>query len=341
MLRLLVILAGLVVSASAPLFAAERPAKELFGAAALPADLPPSPIGFYSRGCMAGAVQLAPDGPNWQAMRLSRNRQWGLPILVDFLQNLAQDAAAQDGWPGLLVGDMAQPRGGPMSSGHASHQIGLDADIWLTPMPNRRLSGREREDISATPMVEPGPHIVYADRWTAAHGRLIRRAALDPRVERIFVAPGIKKKLCETAGSDRGWLRKVRPYYGHNYHFHVRLSCPPGTPCRGQAAPPPGDGCGADLDYWFSAAPYKQAAPPTKPQRPPKPVTLADLPPACATVIGAAPTPGSMTMQQAFSGYRGPVAAAPAFAEPAAPAADPLAALIQAPRLPRPRPQGF
>jgi penicillin-insensitive murein endopeptidase len=233
---------------------------------------------------MAGSVALPHDGPHWQVMRPSRNRQWGLPILVDFLQKLARDAAAEDGWPGLLVGDMAQPRGGPMLTGHASHQTGLDADIWLTPMPNRRLTAREREEISAVPVVEPGPHLVHENIWTPAHGRLIRRAALDPRVERIFVAPGIKKKLCQTNWSNRRWLSKVRPYYGHNYHFHVRLSCPPGAPCRAQSPPPPGDGCGADLNYWYSAEPYKAVPPPSAR---PKEVMMADLPPACANVLAA------------------------------------------------------
>jgi penicillin-insensitive murein endopeptidase len=309
MLRFLVILAML---AALPAAAKDKPANELFGAAQLPAQLPPEPIGFYSRGCMAGGVALPPDGAHWQAMRLSRNRQWGLPILVDFLQNLAREAAVQDGWPGLLVGDMAQPRGGPMLSGHASHQTGLDADIWLTPMPNRRLSAREREDISAVPVVEPGPHEVHEEIWTPAHGRLIRRAALDGRVERIFVAPGIKKKLCETAGSDRGWLKKVRPYYGHNYHFHVRLSCPPGAPCRAQDPPPAGDGCGSNLDYWFSAEPYKPAP---KPAKPAPPVTLADLPKACRTVLQAEAQPGTRTMQEAFATSRG-AAAAPAATDP-------------------------
>ena len=127
---------------------------------------------------------------------------------------------------------------------------------------------------------------------------MIRRAALDPRVERIFAAPGIKKKLCETAGGDRSWLRKVRPYYGHNEHIHVRLSCPAGTPCRDQAAPPPGDGCGADLDYWFSAEPYKKAPPPAKP---PKQVMMSDLPPACRNVLQAAAVPGAVTMREAFA----------------------------------------
>jgi penicillin-insensitive murein endopeptidase len=328
MLRRLLIVTIVVAAGAAA--AQNRPAKELFGAAERPADLPPEAIGFYSRGCMAGGVALPPDGPHWQAMRLSRNRQWGLPILVDFLQKLARDAAAQDGWPGLLVGDMAQPRGGPMLTGHASHQTGLDADIWLTPMPSRRFSAREREDISATDIVKPGPHQVFENRWTAAHGRLIRRAALDPRVERIFVAPGIKKKLCETMGSERRWLSKVRPYYGHNYHFHVRLSCPPGARCKAQTPPPAGDGCGSDLDYWFTEEPYR--AKPGPPPPPPKPMALSDLPPACRDVLAAAARPGTMPMAEAFRA--GPDAVLAASARALAPAEPEL----EQTRLPRPRP---
>jgi penicillin-insensitive murein endopeptidase len=308
MLRALLILA--VLAAASPAAAADnRPAKQIFGAVALPADLPSQPIGFYARGCLAGAAQLPPDGPYWQAMRLSRNRQWGLPTLVDYIEKLARLAATQDGWPGLLVGDMSLPRGGPMPNGHASHQVGLDVDIWLTPMPHRKLSAGQRENMAAKSIVEPGPHEVSDASWNDVYRRLIRRAALDPRVERIFVAPGIKKKLCETAGGDRGWLRKVRPYYGHDDHMHVRLSCPRGTPCRGQAAPPAGDGCGADLDYWFSAAPYKPAPPPKKP---PKQITLADLPPACRNVLSADSEPGAMTMLQAFRAGSAGTGSAPA-----------------------------
>ena len=330
MIRALLILA---VLAASPVAAQDRPANQLFGAAPLPAELPPEPIGFYSRGCMAGGIALAPDGPHWQAMRLSRNRHWGLPILVDYLQDLARDAAAQDGWPGLLLGDMAQPRGGPMLTGHASHQTGLDADVWLTPMPNRRLTEQEREDISAVAVVEPGPNLVDETIWTEAHGRLIRRAALDPRLERIFVAPGIKKKLCETAGSDRGWLSKVRPYYGHNYHFHVRLSCPLGAACRAQSPPPPGDGCGSDLDYWFTAEPYEPAPAPSAPARE---MTLSDLPPACSNVLEAASPFGAMTVRQAFLVGAGlaPGVAADSGVPFIAPDAGPE------PRLPRPRPGG-
>jgi penicillin-insensitive murein endopeptidase len=335
MLRPLLILASLALAL--PAAAQQRPAKELFGGSPLPANLAPEPIGFYSRGCMAGGVAVPPDGPHWQAMRLSRNRHWGLPILVDFIEDLARDAAAKDGWPGLLLGDMSQPRGGPMLTGHASHQVGLDADIWLTPMPSRRLSEREREDISAVPVVEPGPHEVHPNVWTAAHGRLIRRAALDPRVERIFVAPGIKKKLCEMPEAEASWLKKVRPYYGHNYHFHVRLSCPRGARCESQSPPPPGDGCGADLDYWFTAEPYKP-----KPPGPQKQMYLSDLPPGCRDVLAAQPRPGTMTMVEAFRAGPGAVAplgfVAPAGSEPMAASA--TAAAIEPARLPRPRPAG-
>ena len=111
------------------------PAKELFGAAKTPAAMAARSIGFYAKGCLAGGSALPIDGPAWQAMRLSRNRNWGHPELIALVEKLATEAKAHDGWPGLLVGDMSQPRGGPMLTGHASHQVGLDADVWLTPMP--------------------------------------------------------------------------------------------------------------------------------------------------------------------------------------------------------------
>src|SRR5690606_9570375 len=101
-----------------------RPAKQLFGSVGVPAELLPRAVGSYAKGCLAGGAALPIDGPNWQVMRLSRNRNWGHPVLVDVLKRLAADVG-RDGAGGLLIGDMAQPRGGPMMTGHASHQIGL------------------------------------------------------------------------------------------------------------------------------------------------------------------------------------------------------------------------
>src|SRR5712691_2426370 len=185
------------------------PAKELFGRKVEPANLQTRTIGFYSKGCLAGAVALPINGATWQVMRLSRNRNWGHPNLVQFLERLA-DQAPKTGWHGLLVGDMSQPRGGPMLTGHASHQVGLDADIWLTPMPDRELTRLEREETSATMVVAEDRKDVDPKVWTPAHVAVIKAAAQDPNVARIFVNAAIKKALCREAGSDRGWLSRDR-----------------------------------------------------------------------------------------------------------------------------------
>lgn len=259
-----------------------QPARDLFGAAHQPSAGVQAPIGGYAKGCIAGAVQLPTDGAGWQAMRLSRDRRWGTTELVDYIAALAQ-SAAQDGWRGLLVGDMGQARGGPMASGHASHQVGLDVDIWLQQMPDHQLSAEERESLSAISVLEPGTREVDPNDFGEAERLLIYRAAELPGVARIFVAPGIKKSLCATTWRDRSFLRTIRPWYGHDDHIHVRLDCPAGaTDCVAQAPAPPGDGCGADLDWWFTDEPY---APSDKPPAPP--LTLADLPKACAAVVGA------------------------------------------------------
>ncbi len=156
-------------------------AKELFARKLLPAAMPTRVIGCYTAGCIAGAEQMPINGDTWQVMRLSRNRNWGHPDLVALLKRLSVKAHKDAGWPGILVGDMGQPRGGPALSGHASHQIGLDADIWLTPMPDHRLSREEREEMSAVMMVRDDrldidPQRVHAG---ASHGYPRRRAGAE------------------------------------------------------------------------------------------------------------------------------------------------------------------
>jgi penicillin-insensitive murein endopeptidase len=261
------------------------PAKELFARKKEPAPLEARSIGTYGLGCLAGAVALPINGKTWQVMRVSRNRNWGHPELIRFLERLA-DKVPQLGWAGLLVGDLAQPRGGPMLSGHSSHQIGLDADIWLTLMPDHKLSRRQREEMSPTNVVAPDGKDVVREVWTHAHVAVIRAAAQDPDVERIFVNAAIKKALCRDAGADRTWLHKVRPWWNHNYHFHVRIRCPPESPdCHGQPPAPPDDGCGNELDWWFTDAVLHPK--PEPPGAPKPPITFADLPPACRTVLMA------------------------------------------------------
>ena len=154
-------------------------------------------------------------------------------IRVQFLERLA-DKGPKVGWRGLLVGDLSQARGGPMLTGYNSHQIGLDADIWLTPMPNRELSRREREEMSATMMVAADRKDVDPEVWTPAHTEIIKAAAKDPIVERIFVNAAIKKALCREAGNDRSWLRKVRPYYGTTTISTSASSARPTAPIVGR-----------------------------------------------------------------------------------------------------------
>jgi len=260
------------------------PAKRLFGGKRAPAAMEARAIGFYSKGCLAGAVALPINGRTWQVMRLSRNRMWGHPNLIRLLERLSKKGT-KVGWPGLLVGDLAQPRGGPMLTGHNSHQVGLDADIWLTPMPPRELTRQEREEISATNVVAADKKDVDPHVWTTAHGGIIKSAANEPEVERIFVNAAIKKALCRDAGSDRSWLWKVRPYWGHDYHFHIRIRCPAGnSDCQAQEPPDYGDGCGAELDGWFRDE-VLHPPPPTEPPKPTPPLKMADLPPACRNVL--------------------------------------------------------
>lgn len=261
-------------------------AKELFGRKDKPVPLAARAIGFYAKGCLAGAQALPINGQTWQVMRLSRNRNWGHPQLVDVLEKLALKVPKVAGWPGLLVGDMSQPRGGPMLTGHASHQVGLDADIWLTPMPNRELSRLEREEMSAVMMVRRDRKDIDPSAWKQGHTAIIRAAAEDPRVERVFVNAAIKKAICrETAGTQRPWMTKVRPIYGHDYHFHIRIACPQGSEgCEAQAPVPAGDGCGKELDWWFTDE-VLHPKPPKVPPKPRPPMTLSQLPDACRQIV--------------------------------------------------------
>ena len=271
----------LLAAAGAVALGAVPTAKQLFGHVATPSSGSTRSVGSYAKGCLAGAVALPITGPHWQVMRLSRNRNWGNPELVSYIERFSQDAAAV-GWPGLLVGDMSQPRGGPMITGHASHQIGLDADFWFVRMPDHTLSRDERETMSAPSLLISGKLALDPARWSDADARLLRQAVSYPEVSRIFVSAAIKRKLCDTAGTDRAWLRKIRPWWGHDDHFHVRLDCPPGmASCQAQEPVGPGDGCGPELDAWFKP-------PPPPPKVPPKPkpeLTLADLPAPCRTVL--------------------------------------------------------
>ncbi len=269
----------------------DNAAKKLFGAMRKPASLEARAIGSYAKGCLAGARALPVDGETWQVMRLSRHRNWGHPDLIAILERLAKKVPDISDWGGILVGDISQPRGGPMLTGHASHQVGLDADVWLTPMPDRRLSNHERENMSATNMVNTQWMDVDSTVFTQNQVSIIKSAAGETNVSRLFVNPAIKVALCRSAGADRAWLSKVRPMWGHNYHFHIRMNCPAGSEnCEDQATPKDDDGCGKELVDWLALqqkAMFAPKRPAGKPSKPKPPMTMDALPQECRDVLVA------------------------------------------------------
>ncbi len=234
-------------------------------------------IGDYANGCLRGGVEL-PASTDYVVMHPSRRRFFGHPALVAFLGRLGEGARHASLAP-IYIGDLAQPRGGPTLTGHASHQTGLDVDVsFIPPKPKSQgpVTAAERESLSARAIVD-----LATNRLTPAFDksalRLVEIAAKDPAVERIFVNAAVKQKLCETA-KGQSWIGRVRPWWAHHDHFHVRLRCPAGdTACVAQAPLPANDGCDASLAWWFSAE--AKAGPKSKPGAPPK------VPIACEGVI--------------------------------------------------------
>ena len=270
-------------------------ARTLFGKAETASALAPRALGWYSKGCLSGGVHLADTGPDWQTMRLSRNRAWGHPKLIKLLKRFASESK-QDGWTGLLVGDISQPRGGPMLSGHASHQVGLDADIWLTPMPNRVLvaqgarGDRRRRRCSTRRAWRSTPR--------CSRRRTSRSSSAPPPIRRSSAYSSIRRsrrRCAQAAGKDRAWLGKVRPIWGHNYHFHIRMGCPNGG-CQAQPPVKGDDGCGKEVDNWLKTIAKSLQAPQPKPgvkiipdsER--RQVTMEQLPAECKIVLNS---PGS------------------------------------------------
>ncbi len=239
-------------------------------------------IGSYTAGCLSGAVSLPPNGTGYQLMRPTRGRSYGHPDLIRFIESLAQTSHLQNSGV-LLIGDLGQARGGPTPSGHRSHQTGLDVDIWYLlsqQAATRNLEFNERETWSSPSVLAAKSDVIDDSRWSSAHEKILEAAAQSPKVDRIFVNPSVKRLLC-TRKSAHGWLRKVRPWWGHDDHFHVRLKCPLNNKnCAGQEPLPVSDGCDATLAWWFSEEAKK---PTSKPQKPEPPI----LPAQCDVVLNA------------------------------------------------------
>ena len=235
-------------------------------------------VGGPGTGCIAGAVELPSSGPGYVTIRQSRSSFWGAPSTIAALELLAEQAKRAD-MGTLYMNDISLPHGGPMAGLHASHMIGLDADVWLDTRPKPPLSPTQREWVEVESLVTPDGREVDPARWQRSTEQLIRMATELPGVDRVLVNAAIKKQLCETV-ADRHWLHLVRPWYGHTAHMHIHFRCPPGqAECHDQAPPPPGDGCDASLEWWFSRLDQPPAPPSPGVAAPPR------LPAACAGIL--------------------------------------------------------
>jgi penicillin-insensitive murein endopeptidase len=255
---------------------------------ARPSVGPTQIFGGFANGCIAGAVQLPLDGRGYEVVRVSRNRYWGHPYTVQFVTNYAAQLAAR-GYPEIYIGDMGQPRGGRLPFGHASHQIGLDVDIWFNLRPRRHLPPAQREVIEEPSLIS-GRAMDRAN-FEPRHIEMLRIAAIQPHVDRIFVNPVIKRELCRIVTGDRAWLHFLRPWFGHDEHFHVRIACPDDQPhCQRQEPVSAGDGCDETLEAWFRAPP-----PPDRvvPVQPPRPRLRPVMPPQCQAVLRGPTTPSA------------------------------------------------
>lgn len=266
----LVLIAGLVAS--------ETVLASSWGKIKATAPGPAAAIGGTSNGCIAGADSLPVKGPGFVSIRRHRNRYYGHPDTIRLIQDLGR-ALSERTDKLMMVGDLSQPRGGLMSSKHRSHQNGMDVDIWFRlASPAQSANGRYPEEQDPASMVAPG-RLELTKGWGEDQRFLLKTSAENPRVDRIFVNPAIKRTLCRSEKGERNWLRKLRPWWGHDAHFHVRLKCPVGSAgCKQQAPPPTGDGCGKSLAWWFSEEARRPSKKSKKKQpRPPMPAACRAL----------------------------------------------------------------
>ncbi|MBN2573623.1 MAG: penicillin-insensitive murein endopeptidase [Deltaproteobacteria bacterium] len=206
-----------------------------------PAPGPARVHGRTTSGCIAGAVALPARGVGFVRRRPWRPTGFGHPDLIAYVRDLGE-AARHAGLGVLLIGDLSLPRGGAYLHGHASHQTGLDVDIAYKTLAYPARAGWRLASASAAAPA----------RGLRRLEALLRLAAADERVDRIFIGARIKHLLCRRARGDRSFLDVLRPWLGHETHFHVRLRCPADSPdCRpNEPAVSIPDDCQALSSWW-------------------------------------------------------------------------------------------
>lgn len=211
-------------------------------------------IGETASGCLSGAKELPQDSTDYILVRPSRLAYFGTPALIIYAETLAKRVHADLG-ARLIVEDLSRPRGGPYAAGHGSHQTGLDVDISLT-LAKKSMTLEERESFVSPSFVTDRK--ILKSEWSDVQTKIVSLAADVAEVDRIFVAPAIKKYFCEKFPKE-AWLYKLRAWWGHDDHIHVRLRCPADQPeCKSQPPLNKADPCGKDQQWWHTTAADKE-----------------------------------------------------------------------------------
>jgi murein endopeptidase len=166
-------------------------------------------LGRPNGGRLVDGVQLPSEGEDfftWDPIHnTTPNRPWRryatdrlVRVLLDVL---AEYRAGNPGAPRVGIGDLSRPAGGSFGArfgppGHASHQNGLDADVYY-------------------------PRVDAQERGPANVGQVDRRLAQDladrfVRAGAKFVFVGLRVRL-------RGPRRTVQAIPNHENHLHVRI----------------------------------------------------------------------------------------------------------------------
>jgi penicillin-insensitive murein DD-endopeptidase len=235
--------------------------------------------GGYAKGCITGAAELPMQSPNYTIVNLNDRRIYGHPDLVKYIKDLGGYLRSKK-VPAILIEDLSGPRGGPVIKGHASHQNGLDVDISYT-LPTKPLTLAERAQRPEISFVKDGSELTPA--WTNRQTLLVVSAVRADEVDRVFVAPAIKKLMCEKFPT-APWLYKLRAWWGHQDHLHVRLKCPADQKhCVPQYLDPEDTQCGPSLDRWMKMVKPPAVKPVVQPTPPAK--KFPTLPPQCENVV--------------------------------------------------------
>lgn len=228
-----------------------------------PTEADSESIGSYANGCLEGAQPLLLQSEGYQVVRSERGRYYAHPQTVIFIQDLGKLSARKINKQ-LLIADISLAKGGRFAHGHSSHQTGLDIDIWLRLL-NKKLTEQQLSEPYSISLVDKQSFTIRDKFWQDAHFELIKATAQDDRVARIFVNSVIKEKLCTLETTDDSWLRKVRPWWGHSAHMHVRLHCPKDDKsCIAQPEPEEGSGCGYEVESWRLKPTSPKKNPPAK-----------------------------------------------------------------------------